>query len=142
MHDAGKLAVQRAILDKPQKLSSAEFAVIQRHPLITMQIRQMIDDVAFLAEWAELHHERYDGTGYPFDLQGQQIPLAACIMSIADAFDAITSRRPYQPRRSAAEGVRIIMDLSGAQFDPEVAEAAASVLPEVYRQIYSTEGVS
>ncbi|MCL4426322.1 MAG: HD domain-containing protein, partial [Firmicutes bacterium] len=124
LHDAGKVAVPRKILDKPARLDEAERAIIQTHPAYTIEILSTIDDLRFLAAIAGGHHERYDGRGYPHALARQDIPFLARIMAIADAFDAMTSHRPYQKNRTVAEALAIIAKGAGTQFDPDLAEVA------------------
>lgn len=129
LHDAGKVAVPRSILDKPSRLTMEEFKLMKRHPVYTMEIMSMVSALKDLVVIAGGHHERYDGSGYPDGLSGENIPFGARIMAVADAFDAMTSRRPYQPQRNFAEAKDILIKGSASQFDPEIVKVAIKVLP-------------
>ncbi|MCR4431031.1 MAG: HD domain-containing protein [Tepidanaerobacteraceae bacterium] len=129
LHDAGKVAVPKSILDKPGRLTLDEFKLMKRHPVYTMEIMSMVTLLKDLVVIAGGHHERYDGAGYPDGLSGEAIPFGARIMAVADAYDAMTSVRPYQSQRSFAEAKEVIEKNSGSQFDPKVAKAAAKALP-------------
>lgn len=131
LHDLGKVTVPKRILDAPRRLSEAEFKIVQRHPVHTIELLNSVSLLSYLAEGAGLHHERYDGKGYPRGLKGQDIPLFSRIISLADSLDAITSDRPYQRRRSFSEAARIIAENSGTQFDPELTGAALQVIKGV-----------
>ncbi len=130
LHDVGKVAVPDAILFKADRLTEDEFRLIAKHPVIGSEI---LRDVDFLGE-AKLvvrhHHERWDGTGYPDGLAGEDIPLPARVFSVADALDALTTDRPYRPA-SSWEAARVeIRAGSGTQFDPAVIEAYDQVSDE------------
>jgi|SRR5580704_3633918 putative nucleotidyltransferase with HDIG domain len=120
LHDIGKIAIPDKILNKPGKLEPDEMTIMKEHPYHGYQV---VKKIPFLAEAAEIvysHHERFDGTGYPRGLRGEQIPLGARIVAVANTLDSITSDLPYRPARSlqgTREEVRI---WSGRQFDPEV----------------------
>ena len=123
LHDVGKIGVSDAILNKPGPLTSEEWQQMRKHPAIGYE---MLKDVKFLATAAEIvyaHHERYDGKGYPTGLGGKGIPLGARIFAVADAFDAMTSNRPYRRALSADKAREEITTNSGTQFDPTVVEA-------------------
>jgi putative nucleotidyltransferase with HDIG domain len=124
LHDVGKLAVPRKVLDKPGKLERNEIDLIRLHPVLTMEILQMVAVFEDLVSIAGYHHERYDGSGYPDGLAGEEIPQLARVLAVADAFDAMTSGRSYQQTKSLSEAVAIIEKNSGSQFDPEVASVA------------------
>jgi len=128
LHDAGKVAIPRHILDKPSALTVEEFNLMKRHPVYTMEIMSMVSELQDLVRIAGGHHERYDGRGYPDGTAGDNIPLGARIMAVADAFDAMTSLRPYQKTKSNEEAKVILAKNSGTQFDPEIAKVAISVL--------------
>jgi putative nucleotidyltransferase with HDIG domain len=120
LHDIGKIAIPDKILNKPGKLEPDEMTIMKEHPYHGYQV---VKKIPFLAEAAEIvysHHERFDGTGYPRGLRGEQIPLGARIVAVANTLDSITSDLAYRPARSlqgTREEVRI---WSGRQFDPEV----------------------
>lgn len=120
LHDIGKMAIPDAILRKPDKLNAEEVTIMQEH---AYRGYQMLKKIPFLAEASEIvysHQERYDGTGYPRQLKGNEIPLGARIFSIADTLDAITSDRPYRPAQSLKAARAEIEKWSGRQFDPEL----------------------
>ena len=120
LHDIGKLAVPDAILSKPGPLTSDEWVEMRRHPDVG---HHLLRDVPFLGRAAEIvraHHERFDGAGYPRNLKGDRIPLGARIFAVVDAYDAMTSDRPYRPARSHQEALEEIRNQVGSQFDPVV----------------------
>lgn len=130
MHDIGKVGVADAILLKPGKLTPEERRLMELHSLIgadtLIAIRRRVGDdtlINMAIQVALSHHERYDGTGYPYGLQGEQIPLAARIVALADMYDALTSRRVYKDAMSHEEACRIIRASRGTHFDPRVADA-------------------
>ncbi|MFP4497930.1 MAG: HD domain-containing phosphohydrolase [Vulcanimicrobiota bacterium] len=128
LHDIGKIEVPDTILTKPGALTSEEMAIIQRHPETGAQIIQPINFLKDAAEMVRCHQERWDGTGYPSGLKGEEIPLAARIISVADAFDAITTNRPYRNAKSEDYARDEIVKGAGTQFDPQVVEAFLAVL--------------
>jgi putative nucleotidyltransferase with HDIG domain len=120
LHDIGKLAIPDNILNKPGKLDPDEFETMKEHAYHGYQI---VKKIPFLAEASEIvysHQERYDGTGYPRQLRGLEIPLGARIFSVADTLDAITSDRPYRHSQPLGAAREEIQRFSGAQFDPEI----------------------
>jgi len=120
LHDIGKLAVPDAILSKPGPLAADEWVEMRRHPDVGYH---MVRDVPFLGRAAEIvraHHERFDGAGYPRNLKGDRIPLGARIFAVVDAYDAMTSDRPYRLARSHQEALEEIRNQVGSQFDPVV----------------------
>lgn len=130
LHDIGKVGVPDAILLKPGRLTAEEFEIIKKHSLLGGQALSAIDrqfkGQSFLTiakEIAYYHHERWDGTGYPEGLVGDQIPLSARIVAIADVYDALTSKRSYKSRYSHEKAVAIILEEKGGLFDPEIVEA-------------------
>ena len=139
LHDVGKLSVPRRVLDKPSKLSSEEYAALKRHAKYTFDIVSMITDFRDIAPIAAGHHERFDGKGYPFGLRGEDIPLGARILSVADAFDAMTSNRPYRCNNSIADACEELKRGAGTQFDPNAVKEALSVLSNLGIAIQSTQ---
>jgi HD-GYP domain-containing protein (c-di-GMP phosphodiesterase class II) len=123
LHDVGKIAISDAILHKPGMLTDDERDAMRRHPVIGEEIVRGIEFLGDAREVVRSHHERWDGTGYPDRLAGERIPLAARVFAVADAFDALTSDRPYRAAASFREARRVIAESSGTQFDPTVAEA-------------------
>jgi response regulator RpfG family c-di-GMP phosphodiesterase len=123
LHDAGKVAVPDAILFKPGRLTSAERLIIEQHPITGSEI---VRDIAFLGAARDVirhHHERWDGTGYPDGLAGDDIPISARIFAVADTLDALTTNRPYRRASSIAQARVIILQAGGTHFDPRVIEA-------------------
>ncbi|MFA6693390.1 MAG: HD domain-containing phosphohydrolase [Bacillota bacterium] len=112
LHDVGKLAVPNTILEKNGKLTKEEFNVIKSHTYYTKSILGKIKDFQQISIWASLHHERLDGTGYPFHLQGQSIPLGSRIMAIADIFTALNEDRPYREGVLKGDVIRILTDMA------------------------------
>lgn len=123
LHDVGKIGVPDPILAKPGPLSAEEFEVMKTHPLIGAQIVAPIKFLAKAAPVIESHHERWDGSGYPHGLRGEEIPLSARIFGVVDAFDAMTSDRPYRRAMTFEEAAAEIIAGAGRQFDPEIAKA-------------------
>ena len=126
LHDIGKLAIDEALLNKSEALTPQEYAFIKCHPIYGADILTSyvwLPDVALLAYH---HHERWDGEGYPDRLAGEAIPLGARIIAIADAFDAMTSDRSYQRRRSPREAVEELERCAGTQFDPTLVQLFCS----------------
>ncbi len=122
MHDIGKISVSEAVLNKPDRLTESDYEEIKRHPESGYQILKSVDSYSFLAEYALSHHERWDGEGYPRGLKGEEIPLIARIISVADAFEAMTSERPYRKAMSEEEAYAELKKHAGTQFDPVIVE--------------------
>jgi diguanylate cyclase (GGDEF)-like protein len=127
LHDVGKIGVPDAILNKPAKLTDAEYADMKRHSLLGYDIVRAAD-MELEARWVRHHHERYDGRGYPDGLAGEQIPLEARIILVADAFEAMTSDRPYRKAPGQDFALAELRRNAGTQFDPAVVEALTRLL--------------
>jgi diguanylate cyclase (GGDEF)-like protein len=121
LHDIGKIGIDEAILNKPGKLTEAEWNEIKRHPEIGYRILLTSSEYAEIAEDILSHHERWDGRGYPRGLKGKQIPFRARIIAIADAFDAMTAKRPYREPFDKEYAFNEIINGAGTQFDPDIA---------------------
>jgi len=130
LHDVGKMAIPDAILDKPEGLDDQETAFIRRHTLIGEGILSAAPALVPVAKLVRSSHERYDGTGYPDGLSGDDIPLGARVIFACDAFDAITADRAYSPRRSPKHALAELVRHAGTQFDPLVVKAVAEVVAE------------
>lgn len=137
LHDIGKVGIADAILHKPAALTSHERTEVQKHPVIggdcLAEIERRLGASNFLQmarEIALFHHERWDGTGYPAGLKGEDIPLAARIVAIADNYDALVSRRPYKEPYTHETSVDLIRNGSGTQFDPKLIEVFLEIEPE------------
>jgi HD-GYP domain-containing protein (c-di-GMP phosphodiesterase class II) len=135
LHDVGKVAIPDAILYKPGPLTEEERALMSRHPVIGSDIVRGIEFLAEAADVVRSHHERWDGTGYPDGLAGEDIPLAARVFSVADVLDALTTDRPYRPATSLRYARGMIDSESGTHFDPRVVEAFDSVDDRVFERI-------
>jgi HD-GYP domain-containing protein (c-di-GMP phosphodiesterase class II) len=123
LHDIGKLAIPDAIVFKPGPLTVEELAVMHQHCVQGYRITKRVPFLAEAAEVVYCHHERYDGNGYPRGLEGEQIPLGARIVAIANTLDAITSDLPYRPAPSVRAAREEIHRCSGTQFDPGIVES-------------------
>ena len=123
LHDVGKIGVPESILTKPGRLTYAEFEVIKKHPEIGVTILQSMRTMKDILHVIQHHHERYDGTGYPSGLKGDDIPLLSRVLTVADAFDAMTSDRSYRQAFPLEKAVWEIRDNAGSQFDPQVAKS-------------------
>src|SRR5437773_7883480 len=130
LHDIGKIGIPEQVLRKPGLLTDDEWALVKRHPLISDYILSELDLHAFIRQCARSSHERIDGTGYPDGLAGDDIPLPARIVFVADALDALTSTRPYRPARSMLAALTEIRAHAGTQFCPRVVAA----LDELWRR--------
>ncbi len=142
LHDIGKIGIPEFILRKDGPLTSQEKEVVMEHPLLGYQ---MIEEVDFLRNAAEVvlyHHERYDGTGYPFGLSGEEIPLGARIFALADTLDAITSDRPYRKGADFEVAWREIEKGRESQFDPHLADIFQSIPLEKWQDIKQNVGIS
>jgi putative nucleotidyltransferase with HDIG domain len=132
LHDIGKIGVPDEIINKPKKLTPTEFSVIQKHPVIGDRIVDPLDGSDILQGPVRHHHEHWDGSGYPDGLRGEEIPLAARIIKVADVFEALISDRPYRPKLSVTEAVKTLQSQAGKQMDPKLVEVFISkVVPNV-----------
>jgi putative nucleotidyltransferase with HDIG domain len=123
LHDTGKIAVPEHILNKPGKLTDAEFEKMKRHAPIGAEILSSIEFPYPVVPIVRHHHENWDGTGYPDRLKGEEIPLGARLLSVVDCFDALTSDRPYRRRMTDAQALAILKDRRGVMYDPAVVDA-------------------
>jgi putative nucleotidyltransferase with HDIG domain len=130
LHDIGKIGVNEEILLKPARLTEQEYDVVKTHPLTGIKILKAVDLPPEVMDIVKYHHERYDGQGYPYGLMEDSIPLAARILSVADAYEAMTSDRPYRQALSKGEALRILQQEAGKQFDPKIVEIFAPILEE------------
>lgn len=122
LHDIGKVAIPDAILNKPGKLTPEEYKTLQQHPVIGRQLLEKIDLLRPAAPMVEQHHERWDGRGYPRGLREEEILLESRIIATVDAFDAMTTTRPYRRALPRAEAISRLREGAGMQFDPEVVD--------------------
>jgi putative two-component system response regulator len=138
LHDIGKVGIPDHILMKPGKLTAEEFEIMKRHPVLgrdairSAEIR-VKSDGSFLRVASEIaygHHERWDGKGYPQGIGGDEIPLSARLMALADVYDALISKRIYKPAMSHTAAVEIIREGRGSHFDPEVLDTFLDLTDE------------
>ncbi|MGI6038722.1 MAG: HD domain-containing phosphohydrolase [Eubacteriales bacterium] len=122
LHDIGKVIVDNQILNKPEKLSREEWKIMRQHSEIGYRIAVSMPQLKHIAEYILYHHERWDGTGYPEGLKGERIPIASRILSVADAFDAMTNDRVYRRAIPIEDAIKEIKHNAGTQFDPNIAE--------------------
>ncbi len=132
LHDVGKIGIRDDILKKPGPLTADEFAQIQLHPVIGERLISSIRQLAHLRPGVRNHHERYDGKGYPDGLAGEDIPLLARVLAVADSCDAMMSDRPYRSGLPAARIDRIMAEGAGTQWDPRVIESFMACRRELY----------
>jgi len=130
LHDMGKIGVPDAILQKPAALSDEEWRVMRKHP---QYVYDMLYSVQYLRPALSIpycHHEKWDGTGYPRGLKGEQIPISARLFAVADVWDALTSDRPYRPAWSREQALDFIREQSGSHFDPQAVELFLRLIQE------------
>jgi HD-GYP domain-containing protein (c-di-GMP phosphodiesterase class II) len=128
LHDIGKMGIPDAILQKPDMLTEAEWMIMQEHPQLAYQFLSHISYLEPALEIPLCHHEKWDGTGYPQQLKGEEIPLTARIFSVVDVYDALTSDRPYREAWSHEDALRYIQEQSGKHFYPEAVRAFLEML--------------
>lgn len=133
MHDIGKVGIADAILLKPGKLTPAEFELMKQHAVIGFELLNKSNSplLKIAAEIAHTHHEKFDGTGYPRGLAGEDIPIFGRIVAVADVFDALTSERPYKRAWSVEDATQLLKNASGKHFDPVCIDAFFSEFDEI-----------
>jgi len=139
LHDIGKIGISDNILLKPGKLTEEEFNIMKNHVIKGAEI---IEDISWLSRAKDVvlyHHEKYDGSGYPFGLKGDDIPINAAIFAIADVFDALTSKRPYKEPFSYEKSIEIISQGSGTHFNPAMVEVFKKISKKLYLEISALE---
>ena len=127
LHDVGKIGIEDHILKKPGALTEEEFEVMKTHTTKGANILRPVTQLAEMLPGIELHHEALDGRGYPYGLKGDQIPLLARVIAVADTFDALTTNRPYQQAHTPDQALQIIRNLAGKRLDPAAVEALLAV---------------
>lgn len=128
LHDVGKVNVRREVLSKPGRLDDTELAEIQAHPVEGIWMLAGIPSLAPALPYVLFHHERWDGLGYPTRRAGSAIPIEGRVLAVADAFDAMTSGRPYRPSLTPERAAAEIEHCAGTQFDPDVVETFLAAL--------------
>lgn len=136
LHDIGKIGVPDLILRKPAKLTEEEWVLMREHPTHGQQILKGIEFLEGAARVVAQHHEKWDGSGYPLGLKGEEIDLCARIFSVADAFDAMTSDRVYRKGKPYSDAAMELDDWAGRQFDPKVVEAFHRVPPSDWAELH------
>ncbi len=122
LHDIGKIIVPQEILNKTGKLNKEELEIIRKHPVTSYQILKSVDEFSHLAEAVLYHHERIDGTGYPENLKGEKLPLLSKIIAVADAYEAMTSKRNYKKAMDKEQAIMELKRCAGTQFDTEIVQ--------------------
>lgn len=130
LHDIGKINIPDRILMKPSRLTNEEYDVIKTHPAVGAEAVKNFEGLKNNIGVIRSHHERWDGKGYPDQLQGEEIPYLARVTAIADAFDAMTSSRSYRPAMSLEKAYKVIIEGKGSQFDPQLVEQFKDVFPQ------------
>jgi HD-GYP domain-containing protein (c-di-GMP phosphodiesterase class II) len=128
LHDIGKLGVPDSILLKPGKLDADEWALMKQHPQMAYEMLHQVDYLAPALDIPHYHHEKWDGSGYPDGLRGEEIPLSARIFALADVWDAVTNDRPYHAAWTRDEALAHLRAQSGTHFDPELVEVFIGIL--------------
>lgn len=139
LHDIGKIAIPDKILNKPGRLTDEEFAVMKSHTTRGAKILKGISTIPHIVEGAKSHHEKYDGSGYPEGLKGEEIPFVARIICCADCFDAMASKRVYKEPFSSETIINEFKRCSGTQFDPKIAEVVVKMIEDGVLKPYSVE---
>ena len=142
LHDIGKIKTPSKILTKKANLSEEEYTEIKKHPLIGAQILSNVSVFCDIIPIVKYHHERYDGTGYPEHLKGEEIPLLARIVSVADSFDAMSSKRSYKDNMDIQQIINEISNNKNTQFDSHVADALLEILTNNYNAIIEIQNRS
>jgi len=127
LHDVGKIGIEDRILKKPGALTPEEFEIMKTHTTKGANILRPVPQLREMLPGIELHHEALNGRGYPYGLKGDEIPLLARVIAVADTFDALTTNRPYQQAHDAVDALRIIENLSGQRLDPKAVTALMAV---------------
>lgn len=130
MHDIGKINIDKDILNKKMPLTKEEWEILKQHPDNGVDIIKSVKSLSNIIPMIKHHHERYDGNGYPKKLKGEEIPYLARALTVVDSFDAMTSNRPYNKRKTFEEAIEELKNCSGSQFDPEIAEAFIEAIKE------------
>jgi len=131
LHDIGKISTPDSILLKPGRLNNLEYEIIKEHVVVSYELLSSVDIYKDIAEIVRHHHEHFDGNGYPQGLKGKQIPILSQIMTVADAFDAMTTNRIYKARKSVEKAIKELNELASKQFNAEIVKAASIALKDI-----------
>ncbi len=137
LHDLGKIEIPREVLVKTGPLTSGEWELMRKHPELALNMLEVVNASDRLIPIIKYHHERYDGSGYPDGLQGEEIPPGARILTIADAYDAMCTDRPYRPALSHTRAVEELKNIAGTHFDPDFVDIFINVINEIEQDIVS-----
>ncbi len=140
LHDIGMISVAEDILNKVDELTQDEEEQIRKHVFHSIKILEDIKQLSEVIEIIKYHHEWYDGTGYPYGVKGDEIPVGSRIIAIADAFDGILSNRPYKPASSLEEALAELEEIKGTQLDPHLVDIFKYILPDIREALVETEG--
>ena len=130
MHDIGKINIPKEILNKKMPLTNEEWEELKQHPSNGVEIIKSVESLQYISPLILHHHEKYDGTGYPNNLKGDEIPFLARVLTVIDSFDAMTSNRPYNKRKTYEQALEELRKFSGIQFDPQVVQVFTEVILE------------
>ncbi|MPM76389.1 3'3'-cGAMP-specific phosphodiesterase 3 [bioreactor metagenome] len=130
LHDIGKINISEQILMKTEPLNEEEWEILKNHPQNAVEILKNIGSLNEMIPIVLHHHEKYNGTGYPDKLKGEEIDYLARMLTVADSFDAMTSMRPYQAKKTFDQAISELIRCSGTQFDPEIVKAFISAIQE------------
>ena len=139
LHDIGKIGIPESILCKPGKLTDEEFSIMKMHPVRGEQMVLKISKLRTISDWMKNHHEKWNGTGYPCGLKGEEIPLASRIIAIADTYDAMTSTRSYRVALTHETAIEEIQRCAGTQFDPVLAETFVKIQDKIKKAKENTD---
>jgi diguanylate cyclase (GGDEF)-like protein/putative nucleotidyltransferase with HDIG domain len=139
LHDIGKLAVPEHILSKPGKLTAAEYSKIMVHPVVGADILSNVEFPYEVVPIVKHHHEKFDGTGYPSGLKGEEIPLGARILTVVDCYEALTTNRPYRTRYTRDEAIDLMRSEGGRSFDPDIVERFVSIVDKIDQDLSALE---
>jgi HD-GYP domain-containing protein (c-di-GMP phosphodiesterase class II) len=135
LHDIGRITIPDAVTDHEGPLTDEQWEIVRQHPVAGERFLKSLDFIGEVAEIVRAHHESYDGTGYPDLLAGDEIPLVARVLAVADSFESMTSARPYRPAMSVEAALEHLEKMAGQQFDPQVVEAFLALPREALEQI-------
>ncbi|MHB1696651.1 MAG: HD-GYP domain-containing protein [bacterium] len=138
LHDIGKIGISDAILLKPAKLTNEEFAEIKKHPVIGYDMLKNLSIFSHISHFILYHHEKFDGSGYPEKISGDDIPLGARIIGVIDAVDAILTKRSYKEPKPVEYAINELNKYSGTQFDPMITKIAVKVI-EDYKDVFKNK---
>jgi len=138
LHDIGQLTLPAEILNKDGPLTAEEYELVQCHPRAGAELLQPISFLRVPALWIAHHHERWDGSGYPYGLRGRFIPLGSRILAVADTFDSLTTRHAHGQLQSPTVAVRILQVVAGSQLDPELVEVFVGLAPGKFAEVSTT----